>query len=256
MNVLVILAIILCLLMIAVGGRKGAKSFVSLMLNFGIFIIMLFFMMDVTLNPIIITLIGSVAMVCVNLFFVNEINKKTKLAFVSTIVTLTILFSFILFITNLSMIQGFGEEEIVELAPFSLEIGIDFVKITAAIVIISTVGAITDVAIAISSPMQEIKKYSPSIERNSLFRSGMTIGRDILGTDTNTLLFAFIGSYLTLILLFKDLSYSIGEMINAKIFIGEVITILCASIGIAIIIPITALINAIYLTLPKRENHY
>lgn len=252
MNVLVVLAVILAFLMLAVGGKKGVKSFISLILNFGVFILMLFFMMDVTLNPIIITLIGSIVMVCVNLFFVNEVNQKTKLAFISTMMTLMILFSFILFITNLSMIQGFGEEEIVELAPFSLEIGIDFVKITAAIVIISTVGAITDVAIAISSPMQEIKKHRPSIDRKSLFRSGMTIGRDILGTDTNTLLFAFIGSYLTLILLFKDLSYSIGEMVNAKIFMGEVITILCASIGIALIIPITAVINAFYLTLQKQ----
>ncbi|HLR11589.1 MAG TPA: YibE/F family protein [Sporosarcina sp.] len=251
MNVLVLLAMILCILMIAVGGKKGAKSFASLLLNFIVFIIMLFFIMDPTLNPILITLIASIVMICINLFFVNEVNEKTKLAFASTIVTLSILFSFILWITNLSMIQGFGEEEIVELAPFSLEIGIDFIKITAAIVIISTVGAITDVAVAISSPMQEIKKHSPTIERKALFRSGMTIGRDILGTDTNTLLFAFIGSYLTLILLFKDLAYTIGEMINSKIFMGEVITILCASIGIAIIIPITAFVNAFYLTREK-----
>lgn len=253
MNVLLLLAIILFLLMALIGGRKGVKSFVSLFINFGVILGMVFFMMDPNTNPIILTLIACTVIVCVNLFYVNEVNSKTKMAFVSTMVTLIILFFFIYFITNSAMIQGFGEEEIVELAPFSLLIGIDFVKITVSIVIISTVGAITDVAIAISSPMRELMVHNPNMSRKDLFGSGMRIGRDILGTDTNTLFFAFIGGYLALILLFKDLSYSLGEIINSKIFVAEIVTILCASTGIALIIPITSWINAAYLT-RKREK--
>lgn len=248
MNVLVVLAMILFGLMVLVGGKKGVKSFISLFINFGVILVMVFFMMDPNTNPIILTLMACISIVCVNLFYVNEVNGKTKMAFVSTIVTLIVLFLFIYLITSSAMIQGFGEEEIVELAPFSLLIGIDFVKISVSIVIISTVGAITDVAIAISSPMRELKVHNPNMSRKDLFTSGMRIGRDILGTDTNTLFFAFIGGYLALILLFKDLSYSIGEIVNSKIFVAEIVTILCASIGIAIIIPITSWINATYLT--------
>ncbi|AOV07564.1 YibE/F family protein [Sporosarcina ureilytica] len=248
MNVLVVLAMILFGLMVLVGGKKGVKSFISLFINFGVILVMVFFMMDPNTNPIVLTLMACIVIVCVNLFYVNEVNSKTKMAFISTIVTLIVLFLFIHYITKSAMIQGFGEEEIVELAPFSLLIGIDFVKISVSIVIISTVGAITDVAIAISSPMRELKVHNPHMSRKDLFTSGMRIGRDILGTDTNTLFFAFIGGYLALILLFKDLSYSIGEIVNSKIFVAEIVTILCASIGIAIIIPITSWINATYLT--------
>lgn len=251
MNVLFLLAIILFVLMVLVGGKKGIKSFISLFINFGVILVMIFFMMDPNTNPIVLTIIASVIIVCVNLFYVNEVNSKTKMAFISTIVTLIVLFVFIYFITKSAMIQGFGEEEIVELAPFSLLIGIDFVKIGVSIVIISTIGAITDVAIAISSPMRELKVHNPKISRIDLFTSGMRIGRDILGTDTNTMFFAFIGSYLALLLLFKDLAYSIGEIVNSKIFVAEVVTILCASIGIALIIPITSWINAFYLTKAK-----
>ena len=108
------------------------------------------------------------------------------------------------------MIQGFGEEEIEELSMFSLYIGVDFVKIGASVIIMSTIGAITDTAIAISSPMREIFHHNPSISRKDLFTSGLSIGKDILGTSTNTLFFAFFGGYLALLIWFKDLSYSIG----------------------------------------------
>lgn len=251
MNTLLILAIILFGLMAFVGGKKGIRSYFSLFINFGILLIMLFFMLDPKMNPIILTLIACIAIVSVNLFYVNEVNRKTKLAFVSTMATLVILFVFIYLMTNLSMIQGFGEEEIDELAPYSLMIGIDFVKVGVSIVIISTVGAMTDVAIAISSPMRELIYHNPSMRRKELFTSGMRIGRDILGTDTNTLFFAFIGSYLALVLWFKDLSYSIGDIANSRVFVAEVVTILSASIGIALVIPVTSWVNAFYLT---RKN--
>lgn len=252
MNTLFVLALILFGLMAIVGGKKGVKSYFSLFINFGIILVLLFFVMDPKLNPIVLTVLASIAIVSVNLFYVNEVNRKTKLAFVSTMVTLIPLFVFIYMMTNAAMIQGFGEEEIDELAPYSLMIGIDFVKVSVAIVIISTVGAMTDVAIAISSPMRELLYHHPSMRRKDLFTSGMRIGRDILGTDTNTLFFAFIGSYLALVLWFKDLSYSIGDIANSKVFVAEVVTVLCASIGIALVIPVTSWINAFYLTRKKE----
>src|SRR5699024_5750610 len=103
-----------------------------------------------------------------------------------------------------------------ELSVFSLHLGVDFVQIAAGVIIMSTIGAITDVAISITSPMQEILYHHPSISRKQLFTSGMTIGKDILGSNTNTLFFAFIGGYLALLIWFKDLSYSFGQVINSK----------------------------------------
>ena len=150
------------------------------------------------------------------------------------------------------MIQGFGEEEIEELGFFSLYIGVDFVKIGASVIIMSTIGAITDTAIAISSPMHEIYHHNPSISRIELVKSGLNIGKDILGTSTNTLFFAFFGGYLGLIIWFKELSYSLGEIINSKVFSAELISILCAGMGVAIIIPITASITALFLVKTKE----
>lgn len=149
--------------------------------------------------------------------------------------------------TTKAMIQGFGEEEIEELSIFSLFIGVDLMKVATSVIIMSTIGAITDMAISITSPMREIFQHKPDISRKELFTSGLTIGRDILGSNANTLFFAFFGGYMALLLWFKDLSYTIGEIANSKVFGAEMLIISFAGIGIALIIPITSAINAYYL---------
>ncbi|MBO0587155.1 YibE/F family protein [Sporosarcina sp. E16_8] len=254
MNVLVWLAAILFILMIVIGGKKGARSFISLFLNFGVILLIILFMADPNANPIILTIIGCTIISCINLFFINEVNSKTKTAFLSTAITIVILLIFINLVTKITMIQGFGEEEIDELTIFSLYIGVDFVKIAASVIIMSTIGAITDVAISITSPMLEIFIQHPTISRKDLFKSGISIGKDILGSNTNTLFFAFFGGYMALLLWFKDLSYTIGEIVNSKIFGSEMITIFSAGIGIALIVPIASWINAYYLVRSREKN--
>lgn len=252
MNALFCLAAILFILMVVIGGKKGAKSFIALFLNFAVLLLTILIMTDPSANPIILTLIACTIISCINLFFINDVNNKTITAFVSTIITLAILLFFIVIVTEKSMIQGFGEEETEELSMFSLYLGVDFVKIGAAMIIMSTIGAIIDVAISIASPMRELYNHNQQVSRKDLFSFGISIGRDILGTNTNTLFFAFFGGYLALLIWFKDLSYSPGEIINSKIFSGEMITIFCAGIGVTMVIPITSWITALYLV--KRGN--
>lgn len=244
MNVLVLLAIILYILMRFIGGKKGSRSFIALFLNFAVLFLTIVFMTNPNADPIILTMIACIVISCINLFYINEVNTKTITAFVSSNITIVILLVVIVFVTDNAKIQGFSEEEIEEIMIFSLYIGVDFVKIGASVIIMSTIGAITDIAISITSPMREIVKHNPAISRKELFLSGFSIGKDILGTSANTLFFAFFGGYLALLIWFKELSYSIGEIVNSKVFSAEMITIFSAGIGVALVIPITAWITA------------
>lgn len=254
MNVLVLLAGLLFVFMAIIGGRKGIRSFIALFLNFGVIIITLFFMNDPTINPVYLTLIACLFISCINLFYINEVNWTTKTAFLATILTTIVLVILISIITNSAMIQGFGEEETEEMGMFSFYIGLDFVKIAVSVIIMSTIGAITDAAIAIASPMREMHYHHPNIDRKELFRFGLSIGRDILGTSTNTLFFAFFGGYLALLIWFKDLSYTLGEIVNSKVFSSELITICCAAIGVTLVIPITAYITAYFLVRKQADS--
>ncbi|WP_138418699.1 YibE/F family protein [Aquibacillus sediminis] len=244
MNALVLLSIILFALMAVIGGKKGVRSFVALFINFVVLLTTVLVMTDPSADPIILTLIACTIISCINLFYINDVNKKTKTAFVSTMLTTLLLLLFIYIVTERSLIQGFGEEEVEGLTIFSFYIGIDFVKVAASVVIMSTIGAVTDEAISISSPMYEIHRHHPTISKKDLFLAGMSIGKDLLGTSANTLFFAFFGGYIALLVRFKDMNYSLGEIINAKVFSAEIITILCGGIGVALIIPITAAITS------------
>ncbi|WP_067839717.1 YibE/F family protein [Amphibacillus sediminis] len=252
MNVLVILTLLLLVLMTAIGGKKGVRSFVALFVNFIVLLITVLIMTDPNANPIILTLLACIVISSNTLFFINSINIKTKIAFVATILTTVILLLFIQFITEQSMVQGFGDEEIEGLTIFSFYLGLDFVKVAASVVIMSTIGAVADIAISTSSPMFEFYRHNPSISRRDLFLAGMKIGRDLLASSANTLFFAFFGGYLALLVRFKDLSYSWGQMVNAKVFSAEMITIFCAGVGVAVIIPVTALLSTLYLTTKKE----
>ncbi|KAB8136749.1 YibE/F family protein [Gracilibacillus oryzae] len=247
MNVLLLLALILFILMALVGGKKGIKSFIALFLNFLVLIVTVLIMNDPNTNPVLLTLVACVFIGAISLFYINDINNKTTLAFIATIFTTLLLLLFIFFITEKSMIYGFSEEESDGLTIFSVYIGIDFVKIAASGIIMGTIGAIVDTAISITSPMREIHQHNPGITRKDLFMSGIRIGRDILNTSSNTLFFAFFGGYLGLLIWFKDLEYSFGEIVNSKVLNGELISILTAGMGVAIVIPIASAITAHHL---------
>lgn len=118
MNALVILSLILLALMILIGGYRGMRSFISLFLNFGVLMFTIFLMLGPQMNPVIITLISCAIISCINLFFINNVERKTATAFLSTIVTIVFLIVLIEVIVNVSMIQGYGEEETEELAVF------------------------------------------------------------------------------------------------------------------------------------------
>lgn len=248
MNVLVVLVIILFALMRFIGGEKGTRSFIALFLNFIVTFVSIILMTDQAMNPILVTIIACMVISCVNLFYINQINFKSVTAFVATIITLVLLILIIFVIVEKAKIQGFGAEEIEELPAFSFNVGIDFGKIAVSTIIMGTIGAITDTAISISSSMNEIYFHNSHLDRYNLFKSGMNVGKDILGTTTNTLFFAFIGGYLALIIWFEDLGYSFGQIINSKVFASEAISIFCTGAGAILIIPVTAWLAAYSLT--------
>jgi uncharacterized membrane protein len=96
--------------------------------------------------------------------------------------------------------------------------------------------------------MNEVFSSNNSIDRYELIKSGINIGRDILGTMTNTLLFAYVSGFMTILLWFKITNYPFGDLINSKLFCPEIFQILCSGIGIVLIIPVTAIVTGMILS--------
>lgn len=246
MSVQFVLLIILFALMTIVGGKRGAKSFFTLLANFIIMFIGIIFMVFNT-DPMIVTIVCCVVIGSMTLFFTSGVNTKTIASLISITIVLVLTIALIYKLGYNAKLQGFGREEAETIGSYSLYIHTDFMTLVFCALLFGVVGAIIDVSITVSSSMNEIYLKNPHISRKEIFKSGLNIGRDILGAMTNTLLFAYIGGFMTLIIWFNSLHYPIADILNDKIFCSEVFQSLGSGIGIILIIPVTAYITSIML---------
>ena len=249
----IILIILLFLLMIYIDIKRGIKLFLSVVFNF-IILMIIFYLIAVGLNPIICSLIGCFIISYIILYYVNERNVKTESSLKSVIIVLIILSFLILFVTKISRIAGFGYESYEEINMFSYDVKIDFTNIAISMILISLIGATVDSSIAISSALYEVYDNNKNLSKKDLFLSGMNIGKDILCTTNNTLMFAFLGEFITLLIWFYKGDYSFLEIVNAKTFVSEMIKILFSAVGCIIVIPITAYITTESLKKDSKNN--
>ena len=135
---------------------------------------------------------------------------------------------------------------------------IDLKAIIFAMIIVGAVGAVMDVAMSIASSLCEINEKSPDLPARELLKSGLTIGRDIMGTMANTLVLAYIGSALCCMLLMVTYSSNVGQILNREQIAVEILQALAGSIGILAALPLTALTSVLCLK-PlnrfKRKGH-
>jgi uncharacterized membrane protein len=244
MNIQILLLMILLLAMFLVGGKKGIKSFVTFCVNFIILFIGAILMSN-NINPLLITSICCILIGIMTLLYINGINIKTISSLISIVIALILTINIIFNIGYNAKLQGFGKEEIDTLKNISFYIHIDFMAILFCILLFGIVGAIIDVSIAISSSMNEIYLDNKNITYNELYKAGIDIGRDILGTMTNTLLFAYIADFMTLIIWYDSKHYTLIDILNDKLFSSQIFQIISSGIGIILIIPITAFVTSI-----------
>ena len=128
----------------------------------------------------------------------------------------------------------------------------DLKAIIFAMIIVGAVGAVMDVAMSIASSLCEINEKSPDLPARELLKSGLTIGRDIMGTMANTLVLAYIGSALCCMLLMVTYSSNVGQILNREQIAVEILQALAGSIGILAALPLTAITSVLCL---KPLNH-
>lgn len=246
--------IIFFLATVLVGGRTGLKSLVGLAFTIlCLFTILLPLLMKGA--PTVLTTYGLtvyIALVCFTIL--GGVSFKTISAFLGTVAgtALAMIFSMIAQqVTRISGLRLPDVEPLLQLRQSGTSIGLT--GLLTAGIIISSLGAVMDVAMSISSSLGEVHGANPSMSTKQLFRSGMNIGSDMVGTMTNTLILAFLGSGFTLILYFYSLDLSFYQFFASSYVAIEVISGISASIGMILAIPLTALISSALLTKDKQQ---
>ena len=245
---LLLVVVLFLLVTVLVGGKTGAKSLVSLSVTLAcLFLILLpLLMKGLPTLPTVFFLCAYIAVV--SLTILGGFRQKTVCAMLGAIAGTALAMLFGLLAQGVCRIDGLrlsDVEPLLQLRQQGIPIGLRHL-LTGGIVI-SALGAVMDVTMGISSAISEVHAVDPSLGRKELFRSGMNVGRDMVGTMTNTLILAFLGSSFTLILYLYSLGLSVHQLLSSAYLAVEVISGLSASVGVILSIPITALICAVLL---------
>jgi len=204
-------------------------------------------------QPLVLITVVIALLSAIILFLVTGFTKKGLSAFLGTIIGLLISVVITLFFGDKLQLIG-ATMPFSETLLFSGHLTLNLKHIFYGAIIIGASGAAMDIAVDIASAMDEIKLKKPDIGREELTKSGITIGRSVIGTMTTTLLLAYSGGYITLMMLFMTKETSLLRVFNMKMISAEIMKTLVGSIGLVLVAPITAYIAGFLLTLDDVKN--
>lgn len=242
---LLILSLVLFVLLVLVGDERGVASAFTLIGNIFVMIVCIY-LISAGANVYLITFLCSVAFSALTLIAQNGVNKKTISALISVMIVMSVLLCVCALVVYNGKLGGYSEIDMYEEDAAFLynEIKINSYELMTAVVLLSLLGAIMDTALSISTAVFEVHENNRELSMANLIKSGNNIGRDILGTTVNTLLFAGIGESMFLMMLFARYKYTISQLLNSKAFVQELFIVLVSNIGCIIIIPLTSVITA------------
>jgi len=237
--VLTILLSIFILLLLVFGGIKGLKALISLVFTYFLIFYFLVPMMLKGAPPLMLTVIICFAATCATIFLISGINLKSVSAIIGTVGGVIAAAIMALLTIHFAPLTGLPNHEAIGLwTEFN---NLDYKGILASAMIIGALGASMDVAISIASSISEVKQANPDFKARELIKSGMNVGKDIMGTMTNTLLLAYTGSAMFLLLLVNN-NVSLIKLLNLDSIVSEITAALAGSIGLVLCIPITAVL--------------
>ncbi|QGT99023.1 YibE/F family protein [Candidatus Syntrophocurvum alkaliphilum] len=230
--------------LIVVGGIKGIKALVAL--GFTALAIYKFLLPALLAGyaplPITIAILTGVTIVTMTI-----IGGLTKKAFSATIGTIGgVIFAGLLayFIGTLASLTGLATEES-RMLLYVDNLNIDIRGLLFSGIIIGALGATMDVAMSVASSVDEIKKANPNLTTIDLIKAGMNVGRDIMGTMVNTLVLAYAGGALPMLLLYMTYATPGAVIFNSEFIATEILRAVAGSIGLILSVPITAVVSGI-----------
>ena len=233
------------LITLLVGGRTGLKSLVGLAVTVAWLFLVLIPALLRGMPTLPAVFFSCVYIAAVSFTILGGLHRKTVCAMLGTIAGVALALLFGLAAQSMARIDGLRVSEVeplLQLRQTGTPIGLRYLLVGG--IAISALGAVMDVAMSISSSLEEIHAANASYGLRELFRSGMNIGRDMVGTMTNTLILAFLGSGFTLIIYLYSLGLSRYQLLTSAYAAIELISGLASSLGMILAIPLTALISA------------
>ncbi len=256
MSGIVILVVVFALLILFIGGFKGVTAVISLAVTVGMIFYVYIPSILTGVNIYMSTILVTGFAIFSNLMILNGINQKTFIAITGNVGGILAAGVLAILTNNALGITGAVDQEYMFLSLLDNGVSIDLKGLVWGGILIGSLGAVMDIAMSISSAMQELSEQMKEKSFGALVRSGMNIGRDCIGTMTNTLILAYIGSSLAMVLLFAAYNRELIILMNFEMILVEIIQAVVGSIGILMAVPVTVLYGAWVHTRDYDDDYY
>lgn len=204
-------------------------------------------------DPIVVTFFIAVMLTGVIIFLVAGVNRKGLVAFLGAVIglaaTCALAYAFAGPLKVNGAVRPFSETLV--FAGFG---GLDLTRIFLAGIFLSSSGAVMDLSIDISSAMNEVVRHNPAVSRFNLLKSGIMVGRAVIGSMTTTLILAYSGGYLTMLMLFMGQGVPTPNILNLTYVSAEILHTLAGSFGLVLVAPLTAIIGSFLYVRSHKET--
>lgn len=236
---------------VLISGWKGIRSLIAILFSLGVIV---FFILPQILSgrdPVFVSIIGAFVFLSISQYLVYGWNLKTHSAVVGILVSLIITGSISAFFINFTRLTGFGDENALFLVQMTSQ-NINMRGLLLAGMIIGALGVLDDLVISQASAVFELHSSNHELGLKTLYQKAMNIGKDHVAATVNTLVLAYAGASLPMLLLFSISNQDPTMLINISYIAEEIVRTLVGSIGLIASIPITTGLAAIVAT--KHHN--
>ncbi|WP_436776233.1 YibE/F family protein [Yinghuangia sp. YIM S09857] len=236
------LAAIFAVAVVAIGRLRGLMALVGLA---GSFAVLVWFVLPAILqgsSPLPVAVVGASAIMLVTLYLCHGFSARTSIAVLGTLVSLALIGVLGEVFIGLTRLTGMASEEASMVRALHSEV--DVRGLLLAGVVIGSLGVLDDVTVTQTSAVWELKHANPALRARDLYRAGVRIGRDHIASTVNTLVLAYAGASLPLLLLFSGSDMSAQGVATSEIVAEEVVRTLVGSIGLVASVPVTTALAA------------
>lgn len=237
-----------------IGGKKGFKSVIALIFTFICIVYLFLPMIYRGYSPFLAAVIISILITTITMYFIGGFTKKTVSSILGTVIGVIVAGLSATVFGYFAKISGNNVADIEELVFIGTYTNIQVKGILFAGILIASLGAVMDVSMSIASTINEIYDKNPNLSRKELFLSGINVGRDMMGTMSNTLILAFTGGAINTLILIYAYSMKYNQIINMYSIGIEIMQGISGSLGIIFTVPLVSLISSILLTSKINEK--
>ncbi len=240
---ILILVGLFAIVVIALSRWRGLSSMVGLAVSL---VLLVYFVLPAILegsSPVMVAIVGGSAIMFVTLYLAHGFNAMTTTAVLGTLASLVVTGALALYFVEAFKFSGFGSEEAVFLQVAAQQINLQGLLLGS--IIIGTLGVMDDVTVTQASAVWELHRANPTLGSLGLYRAAVRIGRDHIASTVNTLVLAYAGASLPLLILFTLAERPFGQVITSEVVAEEVVRTLVGSIGLIASVPITTALAAL-----------